>query len=172
MTHVTRVYHQESYPAISPSSPANNHASRTVLITGATGGLAFATIHALMTASATKVILSGRKLEALNAAIVKLEAIRPPASSTKLLPYESDINNLASIEALWKTLEKDGIAVDILILNAAAPYQDPLLNASEQIWAFFETNILANIRMADKFLTQGPESGKVSLTGPSVKVAN
>jgi NADP-dependent 3-hydroxy acid dehydrogenase YdfG len=163
MTHVTKVYHQESYPAISPSSPANNHAGRTVLITGASGGLAFATIHAFMAASAAKVILSGRKLEALIATIEKLEAIRPPGSGTSLLPYESDINSLANIEALWKTLANDGIAVDILILNAATPYQGPLLNASEQIWALFETNVLANIRMADKFLTQGPETGKVSL---------
>jgi NADP-dependent 3-hydroxy acid dehydrogenase YdfG len=164
MTHVTKVYHQESYPAISPSSPANNHAGRTVLITGASGGLAFAIINSFMQASAANVILSGRKLEALNAAIEKLEAIRPSRSPTKLLPYESDINNLANIEALWKALANDGIAVDILILNAATPYRGPLLNASEQIWALLETNVLANLRMADKFLTQGPETGKVSST--------
>jgi NADP-dependent 3-hydroxy acid dehydrogenase YdfG len=162
MTHVTKVYHQEAYPAISPSFPANNHAGRTVLITGASGGLAFATIHAFMTASAAKVILSGRKLEALTATVEKLEAIRPAGSNTKLLPYESDINSLANIETLWKTLAQDDIAVDILILNAAAPYKGPLLNASEHIWALFETNVLANLRMADKFLTQGPETGKVS----------
>jgi NADP-dependent 3-hydroxy acid dehydrogenase YdfG len=163
MTHVTKVYHQDCYPAISPSSPANSHADRTVLITGASGGIAFATAHAFMEASAAKFILSGRNLDALKATIEKLEAIRPPGSATKLIPYEVDINKLANIEALWKALAKDEIAIDILILNAATPYRGPLLNASEQIWALMETNVLANIRMADKFLAQGPQTGKVSL---------
>lgn len=117
-----------------------------------------------MEASAAKVILSGRKLGALTATVEKLEAIRPSGSSTKLLLYESDVNSLADIEAIWKILAKDDITIDILILNVAAPYQDTLLNASERIWALLETNVLANIRMADKFFTQGPETGKVSLT--------
>lgn len=163
MTHVTKVFHQESYPAISPSSPANSHAGRTVLITGASGGIAFATIHAFMEASAANVILSGRRIDALRATIEKLEAIRPSGSTTNLLPYESDINSEANTEMLWKALAKDGIAVDTLILNAVAPYRGPLLNAHEKIWAFFETNVLANMRMVDKFLAQGPETGKVSL---------
>src|ERR1700730_17658672 len=121
MAHVTKVYHSESYPAISPSSPLNSHAGHTVLITGATGGLAFSTIHAFMTASAARIILSGRKHGAIIATVRKLEASRPLGSKTQLLPYESDINNLADVESLWKSLAKDGVAVDVLILNAAAP---------------------------------------------------
>jgi NADP-dependent 3-hydroxy acid dehydrogenase YdfG len=165
MAHFTQIYRSESYPAISPSSSHNSRAGRTILITGACGGLAFPTIHAFIPASATIVILPGRKHESIIATIEKLEAIRPPGLRTQLIPFESDVNNLASIEELWKVLAKDGIAVDVLILNAAAPYRGLILNGAEQLWALFETNVLANIRMADKFLGQGPEAGKVVRRG-------
>lgn len=156
MTHVTKVYHSECYPAISPSSPVNSHH----------WGHCWTCIRnntCFHVASAAKVVLFRRNHASIIAAMEKLEAIRPPGSTTQLLPYETDINTVASIEALWKDLAKDDLSVDVLILNAAAPYRGPLVNGAEQIWAHFKTNTLPNLRRANKIFSQGTEAGKLSL---------
>jgi NADP-dependent 3-hydroxy acid dehydrogenase YdfG len=162
MATVTSTYRRKSYAAIDPTSPANSHSGRTVLITGSTSGIGLATAGAFIKASAATVIILGRREAVLSDALEKLETSRPKGSVTKILGHVCDITKQDDVDRLWKELKQDGVEVDILILNAALATQvGVLLEGTEVTWKLFETNVLANLRMSERFLAQGPHNGKV-----------
>lgn len=161
MTTLTKTHHRNPYPAIDPSTPANSQAGRTVLLTGASTGIGFEIARAFAIASAAQVIILSRSQDQLATAIEKLEAWRPNGTSTKFLSRHCDIGSGREIEDLWKGLTNDGIAVDVLILNAAVTGPLLISSGSKKVWEYFEVNILANLRMTESFLAQGPEKNKV-----------
>ena len=162
MATVTSIYRRKPYAAIDPTSPANSHSGRTVLITGSTSGIGLATAGAFIKASAATVIILGRREAVLSDALEKLETSRPKGSVTKILGRVCDITKQDDADRLWKELKQDGFEVDILILNAALATQvGVLLEGTEATWKLFETNVLANLRMTERFLAQGPRHGKV-----------
>jgi NADP-dependent 3-hydroxy acid dehydrogenase YdfG len=163
MTTLTKVHHRKPYPAIDPTSPANSQTDRTIMITGASSGIGFEIAHAFLTASASQVIILGRRPDALASAVAKLEALKSPHSQAKILSRQCDVGNGPEVEKLWQGLKKDRIQVDVLVLNAAKT--GPLYVNSDwkEVWNYFEVNVLASFRMAQLFLAQGPEKGKVSV---------
>jgi short-subunit dehydrogenase len=164
MTTLTKAHHRLPYPAIHPSSPSNSQTGRTILITGSSTGIGFATARAFVTANASQVIVLGRRDDILQDAVVQLEAAKPPGSTTKILLRQCDIANGASLEELWQGLKSDGVNVDVLILNAAMTGPLGVNSPWRKVWEFFEMNVLANLRMTEKFLSQGSEAGKVSIS--------
>lgn len=156
MTTLTKVHHRTPYPAINPSL-VNSHAGRTILITGSSSGIGLYTAEAFVTASAFQVIILGRQQELLTTAVAELEASKHPSSSTKILSRKCDIGDGKEMEELWQGLKKDAIEVDVLVLNAAKT--GPLSVRSEwtRVWEYFEVNVLANLRMTEKLLAQGPK---------------
>ncbi len=162
MAHFTRSYHRASYFSISPANPVCSQAGRTILITGGTAGIGLAIAQAFMTASASKIVITSREEANLSAALDKLHELRPLDNETELIGCECDAESVESVNKLWETLKRDGIVVDVLILNAGENTRGSLRETSAETWAMFETNVLGNLRMADEFLGQGQESRKVS----------
>jgi short-subunit dehydrogenase len=162
MTTLSRVHHRKPYPAIDPSSPANTHSGRTILITGSSSGIGFEAAKAFITASASCVIILGRRSEPITAAVKELEDSIPTNSSTKILARKCDIGNGTEMEELWAGLKNAGIEIDVMVLNAAKTGPMTVGSGWKKVWEFFEVNVLANLRMVEKFLAQGLEKGKVN----------
>lgn len=154
---MTKIFHHAPYPAIAADNPSNSQLGRTVLITGSSSGVGFATAQAFKRANASCVILSGRNTDTLARAA---EYLKKEANSTQVLTRVFDINDEGSIDTLWKHLADDGIVVDVLILNAADTSSsaiNPLLPAWSHFKSMFNTNVFGTVRMAAGFL-DGPNA--------------
>jgi short-subunit dehydrogenase len=66
------------------------------------------------------------------------------------------------MEELWAGLKDAGIEIDVMVLNAAKTGPMTVGSGWKKVWEFFEVNVLANLRMVEKFLAQGLEKGKVN----------
>jgi short-subunit dehydrogenase len=162
MTTLTKEHHRKPYPAISPSSSLNSHSGHTILITGSSSGIGLEVAKAFITASASLVIILGRRQELLSIAVEELKAYLPAKSETKVFARKCDIGNGEEMEKLWGELKREGIEVDVMVLNAAKTGPMTVNSDWKKVWEFYEVNVLANLRMTEKFLAQGPEMGKVS----------
>ena len=86
--------------------------ARTVLVTGANGGIGFDTARALSAAGA-RVLLACRNREAGENAVARIRT-RHPQARAEFLPL--DLASLASVRAACATLSAD--ALDTIICNA------------------------------------------------------
>jgi NAD(P)-dependent dehydrogenase (short-subunit alcohol dehydrogenase family) len=156
-TNVTLTTHREPYPSIDPTRPELSQAGKTILITGGTAGIGLATAKAFIAASASVIIITGRRQEQLDAACAELNegAIRS-GNRTHIIGRRSDAIDPTAIDTLWTGLAEIGISVDVLVLNAAKfTIPKPLLDLStDEISSLFETNVRGPIQFASRFYYQ------------------
>lgn len=150
---IVKTYHKSSYAAISPLRPELSQAGRTVLITGASAGIGFAIAMAYALASASKVILLGRRKDVvLNSA----SRLSDEFKNTKFEARVCDVGNVAESAALWSDLRAEGVFVDVLVLNAARfGGQESILDAGvENIWSQYETNVRSLLQFTEQLYKQ------------------
>ncbi|GAB7357386.1 hypothetical protein MBLNU459_g8325t1 [Dothideomycetes sp. NU459] len=158
MADFTQKIHRSVYDAISPTAPQNSQAGRTVLITGASAGIGFSIAEAYSLASAAKIILLSRRPDALEQAVSSLQrSLASRGSSGVIESIVCDIRDQDSLAGVWEQLAAAGTSVDVLVLNAA---QIDDAGGAPGAIAYFEVNVIANIRLVDQFLRQGPAAGK------------
>ncbi|KAJ3755535.1 short-chain dehydrogenase/reductase [Lentinula raphanica] len=153
---VTKTYHRDTYPAISPTKPSLSQAGRAVLITGGGGGIGFEIARSFAKASASKVIIVGRRGPVLDAAAAKLRE-EFKGSPTEFLTRQGDIGDDEFISSLWDFLNSQNIFVRVLVLNAAhvTPFgPDTLKLDKRDIMEAFNVNVGGNFQMTVKFVNQ------------------
>ncbi|KAK3380503.1 hypothetical protein B0T24DRAFT_696975 [Lasiosphaeria ovina] len=163
-----KTLHHKPYAAISPLRPELSQAGRTVLVSGGSAGIGFATARAFVQAKAARVIVTGRRPALVAEAAAKLAAEASPA--TTVSGIATDSSSLADTEALWAQFAADGVVVDVLVLSAAAVGEPtPLLRAPlAGVWAAYETNVRALLDYAQRFAAQaGQGHGKKYLVNIS-----
>jgi len=102
---------------------------RRALVTGASRGIGLAIAEGLA-ASGASVVLTGRKLDALNVAAEKLRA-----GGAEVTPFACHQGDPAAIAALFEQLDRAGKAIDIAVINAATnPTYGPLLEVDLAAW--------------------------------------
>jgi NAD(P)-dependent dehydrogenase (short-subunit alcohol dehydrogenase family) len=116
MVYFTKAFHRFPYDAISPSLPSLSQRGRTVLVTGATGGIGFAIARAFIDASAERVIITGRRDSSVNAAVTQL---LEHSGACYIAGEVCDIADSLNAEALWSRLSKKSWDIDACVLNAA-----------------------------------------------------
>ncbi|RGP73675.1 dehydrogenase reductase sdr family member 2 [Fusarium sporotrichioides] len=115
-TNLVTQTHRESYEAISPSRSELSQAGHTILVAGASTGIGFSIAESFAAASADRVIITGRRQDALDEAASKIKAKYPKVEVT---PITNDFADETATHGLWTKLAEDGIFVDVLVLSAA-----------------------------------------------------
>ncbi|KAK0631213.1 hypothetical protein B0T14DRAFT_419739 [Immersiella caudata] len=172
-TNVTRTIHRAVYPSIDASRPELSHAGKAILITGGTAGIGFDIAKRFITASASTVIITGRRKEVLQKAVASLEEFAASGKKdTKIIGESSDVADPAAVNTLWAGLAERGIIVDVLVLNAARfGVQKPLFTLGiDHVWESFEVNVRGPMIFAEKFYKQaGAEDRPKSLINISTQ---
>ncbi|KAJ3914675.1 short-chain dehydrogenase/reductase, partial [Lentinula edodes] len=153
---VTRTHHHDTYPAISPIKPSLSQAGRAVLITGGGGGIGFEIARSFAKASASKIVIVGRRGAVLDAAAVKLRE-EFKGTTTEFIARQGDIGDDASISSLWDFLNSQNIFIRVLVLNAAHFYPlgpDTLKMDKRELMEGFNVNVGGNFLMTVNFVNQ------------------
>lgn len=154
----TKTVHRSPYPEISPSRPELSQAGKTVLITGGHTGIGYAIAKAYAQASAEKIIIVGRRVDLVTSATSRLGAIFPEVQA---LGRVCDVSDLASADTLWEGLAKEGIVVDVVVLNAAKLSTQPILEVGrDAVWSEYLLNVRANLDFAERLYKQPNAKGR------------
>jgi len=90
---------------------------KTILITGASSGIGKALAYEL--AKEKCILISvARRIELLNEIKNDLES-----SPAKIYAYQCDVRNKDEVKATYEKIQKDGISIDIAVLNAGVGYR-------------------------------------------------
>jgi len=114
----SKVYRKDN-PLLDHSNSALSAAGKTVLITGATGGIGRAIAEAWVTAGAKAIVITGRNEEKLREVIEKLDAI----GQDKTIVHSSgsiDITKEEDVATLWKRATEAVGRIDVLVNNAGS----------------------------------------------------
>ncbi|KAK7953031.1 short-chain dehydrogenase [Apiospora saccharicola] len=170
-TSITKAFHKEPYPSISPQRPELSHAGKSVLVTGGGGGIGFHIAKAFLQASAATVIIVGRRLDFINKAAAQLGQEFP---DSKVLGLQCDVASSADVDRVWADLRKRGVAVDVLVLNATiVPPPKPLLElGAESLRDNFNVNVIGNLDMTQHFYKQDESRATKSLVYVSTVAAH
>lgn len=152
---ITQTLYKKPYAALEPSRPELSQDGRTILITGGNDGIGYAAALAFGQADASRVIIAGRRPEATRAAAGALEA-QLQGGNTSFVGATCDIIERGQVEQLWAGLEAEGVAVDVLVLNATgiSAQQSILERGAEGIWQDLDINVRAQLDLTERFYQQ------------------
>jgi len=153
---LTPTHHRDTYPSISPNKPSLTQAGKTILITGGGGGIGFEIARSFAKASASRIIIVGRRAGVLGEAVGKLRD-EFQSGGTEFMAHQADIASDTSITSLWEFLHSKGILVHVLVLNAAhfdpiAP--DTISIAKKELMEAFDINVGGNFLMSANLFKQ------------------
>ncbi|MFJ3481814.1 SDR family NAD(P)-dependent oxidoreductase [Pseudomonas sp. NPDC090202] len=114
---------------------------KTALVTGSTLGIGYAIAKGLAETGA-EVIINGRKQDAVEATIARLQQEVPGA---RLRGVAADVGNAAGCEALVKAVPQ----VDILINNVGIYGPQDFFDTPDDVWQrFFDVNVMSGVRLS------------------------
>ncbi|KAF2993512.1 hypothetical protein E8E13_001204 [Curvularia kusanoi] len=162
-TNVTKTVHGRPYDAISPTRSELNQDGKTVLITGGGTGVGLAIARAFVQASASIVIIIGRRTDVLETAREELQAeAKACGTATSIIVKTCDISKRTDVDAIWKYFEEKQMTIDVFIANAAV-FQEAgtmVSMGTGKIWEMMEVNVKAPMEFAEKFVNQSGEKQK------------
>ena len=139
---LTKIRHNDTYPAIDPSTKSN-HANHAVFITGASKGFGRATAIAYAAAGASHIALGARSSYGTLEQEILTAAEKAGKPAPRVLALTVDVQDLASVEAAAKEIEKEFGRLDILVNNAGylesfTPVKD---SDPKEWWTTYEVNV-------------------------------
>ena len=148
----TKTWHTDTYPAISSAGRAKG---KTIVITGASGGIGRATAISFAKGGAAHIALLGRKKEALLETQRQVTAANAETSSAIFVCDSTDIQTLGEIAGSVRSW-------DVLVLCAGLlPAQTPIETAPlDDWWGAFETNVKGTFISTQVFLPKANEDSK------------
>ncbi|KZM21604.1 oxidoreductase [Ascochyta rabiei] len=153
---LTNGVHRSMYPLLEPSNPSLSAAGKTVLVTGASGGIGRAIAQAWTTAGAKGIVITGRRLEALKELESELGEISQ--GRTKVVVVQADMTQEDEVKQLWQAAAKELGTMDVLINNAGSLTQARLgQDAPSKWWHDFEVNVKAPHLNIHHFLAQSTQ---------------
>ncbi|TVY41284.1 Short chain dehydrogenase [Lachnellula subtilissima] len=116
---VTKLVHNDTYPAISPLfTPAPAH-NKAVFIVGASRGLGLAMAKSFARAGASHIAIGARSSLSAQSADITAAATAAQRPTPTVLPVQLNISDRKSTEAAAALVEKEFGRLDIVVLNAA-----------------------------------------------------
>lgn len=117
MSEVTKILRRKNYPGIDAALPEQSQTGQKVLITGGSAVIGRAAAQGFITAEADVVVITSRSADKATQVAKELQAA---GKGTKVFGYQYEIDDEASVNGLWDQLERDGIQIDVCILNTTA----------------------------------------------------
>ncbi|KAG7113665.1 Short chain dehydrogenase citE like protein [Verticillium longisporum] len=148
-----KTIHKTTYPTISATRPELSQAGKTILVTGGSVGIGQGIVRSYAEASASRIIVTGRRRSALEKTTSGLAAEFP---KTEFIARVSDVASLDDTAALWSGIAAQGITVDVLVLSAAAVGGPGALISSslDTVWAEYVTNVRSQLDFVQRFRAQ------------------
>ncbi|KAI0164821.1 hypothetical protein GGR57DRAFT_213280 [Xylariaceae sp. FL1272] len=136
----TKTNHTTPYASISPLNPSLSAHSKTVLITGASSGIASATATAFLEAGCIRLILVTRKPETISSTV---NALQSKFKNAKVLTFAADIQDASALDKAFTDTKEIFGAVDVVVNFAGyQPSLAPLAKTDmKDWWAGFEVNV-------------------------------
>ncbi|KAI0430635.1 hypothetical protein F5Y09DRAFT_223839 [Xylaria sp. FL1042] len=142
----TKTQHSAPYGSISPKLPSLSAAGKTVLIAGASSGIAQATARAFLEAGCARLALVSRRVSLLSELVSELKTGYLDAH---IETFEADTRDPAALEAAFAGIGAQQV-VDVVV-NCAG-YQPTLASVVEaeleDWWQGFEVNVLGAATLA------------------------
>jgi NAD(P)-dependent dehydrogenase (short-subunit alcohol dehydrogenase family) len=137
---------------------------KIALITGGSDGIGFATAQQFIKEGATHVYITGRRQDALNKAVKKLD-------SKKVTAVQGDASNLADLDKLFNLIKKEKGHLDILFANAGVYDEAPLGSITEKHFDnLFSINVKGVLFTVQKALPIFADGGSIILNASAVSV--
>ncbi|OTA81833.1 hypothetical protein M434DRAFT_85137 [Hypoxylon sp. CO27-5] len=157
---LTKQIRRDVYPLLEPTQPELSAKGKTVLITGVSGGIGKAIAESWVTAGASGIVITGRKVDVLEGIAARLRSFAPPG--TKVLAQGADITNEASVAALFAAAKEAVGKLDVLI-NSAGSLEEGPVGAVDAARFFndFQVNVLGTYLVTLHFLAQADGAGTV-----------
>lgn len=115
---LTSVMHRDLYPLLEPSNPTLAATGKTVLVTGVSGGVGKAIAEAWATAGAAAIVITGRKVDVLEAVAARLQESIPAAAKTKIVVHAADLRSESDVRKLWTRAQVEVGKIDVLVKDA------------------------------------------------------
>lgn len=98
-------------------------------------------------------MILGRREDIATAAALKLHESYP---NTVVTARTCDVFNRDQSQKVWDDLEKEGIFIDVLVVNAVGePALLPILDqGADRLWQDFENNVHAPLYLVERFYKQ------------------
>lgn len=114
---------------------ANKFAGKVAIITGASTGMGLATAKRFVAEGMDHVFITGRRKEALDAAIAEI--------GKNVTAIQGDVSNLADLDRLYETVKKQNRKIDVVFANAGVSQTAPFGTVDEK---FFDLHFDANVK--------------------------
>ncbi|KAL2862637.1 SDR family NAD(P)-dependent oxidoreductase [Aspergillus lucknowensis] len=148
--------HKTPYEQINPRLPSLSQKGCTVLVTGGAAGIGHAISRAFAEASADRVIIVGRRPEAVTKGVASLRSELDSSFQGEIIGRVCELSDLASIDQLWDSFAGEGIEIDVVVLNAASFSKGkPLLELGvEALLEDYQVNVVSSYRFAQRLSKQ------------------
>ncbi|CAF1089122.1 unnamed protein product [Adineta steineri] len=141
---------------------------KIALVTGGSDGIGFATAQEFLNEGAAHVFITGRRQDALNEAVKKLD-------SKKITGVQGDASNMNDLDNLYNLIKKEQGHLDILFANAGVFELGPLESLTEEHFdRLFDVNVKGVLFTVQKALPIFSDGGSIILNASvgSVKAFN
>ena len=108
----TKTTHSKTYPSISPTRPALTTNTKTILITGSTGGIGRATAQSYASSHPRAIILLGRRADSLAETASLVQAID---GSISVQTHAVDLCNAPAVRSVMDQVAAEFGGIDILV---------------------------------------------------------
>lgn len=155
----TKTFHHKPYPAIEPTQSSLSAKGRVVLITGAGSGIGQATAIAFAQANAKVVVLTGRRISALEETRHKITAA---GLKTTVVVHRLEVSSEGSVKAVFASVLAEHGPIDVCVHGASHLSEAGKLHEStvSNFWDSFEVNVKGSFLINHAFLNQGGPSFK------------
>ncbi|KAI4956944.1 hypothetical protein J4E86_005416 [Alternaria arbusti] len=157
---LTKSLKRDVYPAIDPKNSTLSAKGKTILITGATGGLGGEVARAWAIAGAKGIVLVGRNKDLLAEPASAIASLSP---ETKVLSATADLTNEAEVQNLFKKATDAFGTVDVVVHAAGSMVGGPVGDLEPSVWfSDYEVNVKGSYILAYYYL-KAVESGTLIL---------